>query len=265
MKRNRVQAKIFDRTARTGTQTASACIHASTEIALKWHYFCAVKIALHRNFLRITFNFASQNFDFASQTAMRYRINSSLSHCNQTILHVTQMLYTHMYVRTKLVDYYRNSWHHINKSNAWCNAIFRNFPCHNNTRISAHLPWGPWLAFSDSKQPQHGNTASTSKRWNCIQPNTQQQKVNIYRHQERNSADRNGIQWKSRRAHGWVHHEWWPTVWKGEWTDGWNERVSNTRKRPCQKKMTLWQWLFKEQPGTVPVSSGHSTLIYSHD
>ena len=77
-KRNRVQAKIFDRTAHTGTQSASACIHASTEIALKQHYFCAVKIALHRNFLRITFNFASQNFDFASQTAMRYRINSSL-------------------------------------------------------------------------------------------------------------------------------------------------------------------------------------------
>ena len=65
---------------RTGTQSASACIHASTEIALKQHYFCAVKIALHRNFLRITFNFASQNFDFASQTAMRYRINSSLLH-----------------------------------------------------------------------------------------------------------------------------------------------------------------------------------------
>ena len=79
-KRNRVQAKIFDRTAHTGTQSASACIHASTEIALKQHYFCAVKIALHRNFLRITFNFASQNFDFASQTAMRYRINSSLSY-----------------------------------------------------------------------------------------------------------------------------------------------------------------------------------------
>ena len=44
-------------------------------------FFGAVKIASsHRNFLRITFNFASQNFDFASQTAMRYRINSSL-HC----------------------------------------------------------------------------------------------------------------------------------------------------------------------------------------
>ena len=53
-----------------------SCKH---EIALKQHYFCAVKIALHRNFLRITFNFASQNFDFASQTAMRYRINSSLN------------------------------------------------------------------------------------------------------------------------------------------------------------------------------------------
>ena len=66
IKRNRVdlQAKIFDRMAHTGTQSASACIHASTEIALKQHYFCTVKIALHRNFPRITFNFASQNFDF---------------------------------------------------------------------------------------------------------------------------------------------------------------------------------------------------------
>ena len=41
-------------------------------------FFGAVKIASHRNFLRITFNFASQNLDFASQTAMRYRISSSL-------------------------------------------------------------------------------------------------------------------------------------------------------------------------------------------
>ena len=52
------------------------CICSRTKIDSMYSY--VVKIALHRNFLRITFNFASQNFYFASQTALRYRMNSSL-------------------------------------------------------------------------------------------------------------------------------------------------------------------------------------------
>ena len=82
-KRKSRTTAIFDRTLE---HSPRACTHM---YARKSHtnniFFGAVKIASHRNFLRITFNFASQNFDFASQTAMRYRINSSLyyeyQHC----------------------------------------------------------------------------------------------------------------------------------------------------------------------------------------
>ena len=63
-------------------------------------FFGAVKIASHRNFLRITFNFASQNLDFASQTAMRYRINSSL--LSDSYLHYETCTYVPLQKHTEL-------------------------------------------------------------------------------------------------------------------------------------------------------------------
>ena len=109
--------------------------------------FCVKKQPWHGNriqttffrrghFLRITFNFASQNLDFASQTAMRYRINSSLEYILIAFTTDDTMTYNTVFAQGCLSP----SKAHFNKINTKHYSRmrpYRNFQFENKFRCSA--------------------------------------------------------------------------------------------------------------------------------